>query len=75
MQRNPGARSRNSLNRPQRVLSTTTMSAGVAHTRLCDGALYKMENKQSSSQAPLASVQSRRDPLTRVTAMLEQSLM
>ncbi|XP_014699078.3 melanoma-associated antigen B3 [Equus asinus] len=71
----PGARSHSPLKKPQRALSTTTMSAGVSHTRSYEGANRKTAKKCSSYQAPLSTVQSQRDPLTKVTGMLVQFLL
>nr|XP_012423851.1 PREDICTED: melanoma-associated antigen B3 [Odobenus rosmarus divergens] len=69
----PAARSRNTLETSQRALSTK--SAGVSRTRSYKGANCKIEKKQSSSQAPLTTVQSQGDPLTQTTGVLVQFLM
>ncbi|XP_047621397.1 melanoma-associated antigen B3 [Phacochoerus africanus] len=74
-QRKPGAKSHSTLKRPQRDLSTTTLSAGVSHTRSYKGANGKIGKEQSSSQAPLSIVQSQRDRLTKTTNILVEFLM
>ncbi|XP_064440050.1 melanoma-associated antigen B3 [Mirounga angustirostris] len=71
--RKPAARSRSTLKKSQRALSTK--SAGVSHTRSYKGANCKIEKKRSSSQAPLTTVQSQGDPLTNTTGILVQFLM
>ncbi|KAL2768876.1 melanoma-associated antigen B3 [Daubentonia madagascariensis] len=73
-QRKSVARSRSALKRPQEALSTT-VSAGVSHTRSYKGANGKVEKKQSSSQSLSSTMQSQRDPLTKTTSMLVQFLM
>lgn len=51
------------------------MSAGGSPTALPEGAKPKRQKKQSSSQAPVASARSQRDPLTKVTGRLLKFLM
>nr|XP_017205127.1 melanoma-associated antigen B3 [Oryctolagus cuniculus] len=73
-QRKSAAVSRGALKRRQRALPTTA-SVDAPCTRSSRRANCKTKRKQSSSQAPLSTVESPRGPLTKMAGTLVQFLM
>ncbi|XP_049727462.1 melanoma-associated antigen B3-like [Elephas maximus indicus] len=74
-QRKPGAKSRSTLQGPQRALSTLTTSPGASRTRSYAGAKSKGKKRRSSSQDQPSTKRSRRDPLTEKVGTLVQFLV
>uniref|UniRef100_G3U6J0 MAGE domain-containing protein n=1 Tax=Loxodonta africana TaxID=9785 RepID=G3U6J0_LOXAF len=68
-QRKPGAKSRSTLQGPQRALSTRTTSPGASRAK------SKGKKRRSSSQDQPSTKRSRRDPLTEKVGTLVQFLV
>ncbi|XP_010598043.2 melanoma-associated antigen B3-like [Loxodonta africana] len=74
-QRKPGAKSRSTLQGPERALSTLTTSPGASRTRSYAGAKSKGKKRRCSSQDQPSTKRSRRDPLTEKVGTLVQFLV